>query len=427
MHGDNARLISTCRICGGDFLDFRLKLQDSPLANELYDSKESALMADVFELEVAICSECKGNQLTTIVSPSRLFSNYSYDSGVSKEMTKALHNCSQYIASIVDASAVILEIGSNDGTLMKSLQDEHQLRVIGIEPSLRHVNICNDAGLNVIHGLATRESLEKALAINGIKFSLVVGNNVFAHIDNLRETIEEISMVLIEGGYFVFEVSYFGKVVQDGLFDTIYHEHMSYHSVTSAQNLLQMCGFSLVDVSEITTHGGSIRVTSRKGSYDPSPLVEDFLNREQDSGIESEKGLKDLQLKINKIKKDSAKYLGERLAMNSTLSGYGAPAKAVTFITELSLQDLPWHSIIEDSQFKQGKYLPQSGIRLVSPNSYLNEIQGAGPTSVTMVILPWNVKTEVNNKIENLFNNSGIKYESVCLFPELTVTSRRKE
>jgi len=427
MNLEQARLIDNCRTCGGEFMEFKLKLQNSPLANELFESRESALKADVFKLELAICSDCKGNQLTTIVSPIRLFSNYAYDSGVSKEMTQALLSCSDYIASLVGPDGRILEIGSNDGTLMNSLQNDHELIVVGIEPSLRHVNICAEAGLNVIHGLATRESLEIAQKSIGMKFSLVVGNNVFAHIDSLRETIEELSKVIVEDGYFVFEVSYFGKVVQDGLFDTIYHEHMSYHSVTSAHNLLQMCGFTLVDVSEISPHGGSIRVTSRKGRHERNPVVDEYFSKEKTIGLDSETGLKILKTKIDRIKADSAKYLEERLAMNSTLSGYGAPAKAVTFITELSLQELPWHSIIEDSKFKQGKYLPQSGIKLLSAHDYQREIHDAAPSSVTMVILPWNVKTEITSKIEKLFNESGIAYEAVCLFPELTVTSTRKE
>ena len=408
-------------------MEFKLKLQDSPLANELFESRESALKADVFKLELAICSNCKGNQLTTIVSPNRLFSNYAYDSGISKEMTKALLSCSEYIASLVGADGRILEIGSNDGTLMNSLQNDYELIVVGIEPSLRHVNICADAGLNVIHGLATRESLEIAQESIGMKFTLVVGNNVFAHIDNLRETIEELSKVTADDGYFVFEVSYFGKVVQDGLFDTIYHEHMSYHSVTSADNLLKMCGFTLVDVSEISPHGGSIRVTSRKGVHKRGQVVDEYLEKEKKLGLNSETGLKNLKIKIDKIKEDSTRYIRERLAINSTLSGYGAPAKAVTFITELGLQELPWQSIIEDSEFKQGKYLPQSGIRLVSTDVYQTEIHDVASSSVTMIILPWNVKSEIATKIEKLFNESGIKYEAVCLFPELTITSTRKE
>ena len=423
MSSPSSRKISKCRICEGAFLDYKLKLQDSPLANELFETRELALKAEVFELEIAICSICKGNQLTTIVSAERLFSNYSYDSGVSKEMTFALKDCAKYISTLVTKDSTILEIGSNDGTLMKELKIKYGLSVVGIEPSKRHADICNGLGLPIIHGLATEISLSQAAEIAGKKFSLVVGNNVFAHIDNLIEVFKQISNVLTDDGFLIFEVSYFGKVVKNGLFDTIYHEHMSYHTVASVEHLLGVTGFSLVDVHEIPAHGGSIRVTARRGNHPRGKAIANFILQEKADGLNSDLCLKNLFQKIRKIETESTGYINSRISMNSELSGYGAPAKAVTFITELGLQDLPWLGIVEDNSFKQGKYLPQSGIKLMSSTEYIEQLRLKKKESVTVVILPWNMVKEITEKINQLFNVSGIRYESVCLFPRLQITS----
>ena len=423
MSSSSSRKISKCRICQGEFLDYKLKLQDSPLANELFETRELALKAEVFELEIAICSICKGSQLTTIVSAERLFSNYSYDSGVSKEMTSALKDCAKYISTLVAKDSTILEIGSNDGTLMRELKVEYGLSVVGIEPSKRHAEICNGLGLSIIHGLATEISLSQAVEIAGKKFSLVVGNNVFAHIDNLIEVIKQISNALTDDGFLIFEVSYFGKVVENGLFDTIYHEHMSYHTVASVEHLLGMSGFSLVDVHEIPAHGGSIRVTARRGNHPRGQVIGNFIMQENADGLNSDLCLRNLFQKIRKIEVESTAYINSRISINSELSGYGAPAKAVTFITELGLQDLPWLGIVEDNSFKQGKYLPQSGIRLMSSTEYIEQLRLKKSESVTVVILPWNMVKEITAKISQLFNKSGIRYESACLFPRLQITS----
>lgn len=423
----SSRKISKCRICGGDFLEYRLKLQDSPLANELFESRDLALDADLFELEIAICSICKGNQLTTIVSAERLFSNYSYDSGISREMTLALKDCANYISTLVEKDSAILEIGSNDGTLMKELESEYGLSAVGIEPSGRHAKACVDLGLSVVHGLATSESLSEAKKIAGKKFSLAVGNNVFAHIDNLIEVIKEISKVLTDDGLLVFEVSYFGKVVNNGLFDTIYHEHMSYHTVASVEHLLRISGYSLVEVQEIPTHGGSIRVTAKVGNHPRSENISSLIKEEIAAGLDSEQGLKTLFDRILRIKVESTNYLMSQIAQGSLLSGYGAPAKAVTFITELGLNDLPWFGIVEDNLFKQGKYLPQSGIRLMSSTDYIQELSQKNVDSVTVIILPWNMDKEITSKIANLLEGTGIRYESVCLFPGLRITSTGNE
>jgi SAM-dependent methyltransferase len=427
VSSSSSRKIWKCRICDGEFLDYKLKLQDSPLANELFETRELALKAELFELEIAICSICKGNQLTTIVSAERLFSNYSYDSGVSKEMTSTLKDCAKYISTLVTKDSKILEIGSNDGTLMKELKIQYGLSVVGIEPSKRHAEICNGLGLSIVHGLANEISLSQAAEIAGKKFSLVVGNNVFAHIDNLIEVIKQISNVLTNDGLLIFEVSYFGKVVKNGLFDTIYHEHMSYHSVTSVEHLLGMSGFSLVDLQEIPAHGGSIRVTAKRGNHPRSEDVAILVMQEAADGLNSDLCLRNLFEHVRKIETESNDYISSRISTNSTLSGYGAPAKAVTFITELGLQDLPWLGIVEDNVFKQGKYLPQSGIRLMSSIEYIEQLRIKKIESVTVVILPWNMVKEITAKISQLFNKSRIRYESVCLFPRLQITSKGNE
>jgi hypothetical protein len=188
-----------------------------------------------------------------------------------------------------------------------------------------------------------------------------------------------------------------------------------------------MSGFSLVDLQEIPAHGGSIRVTAKRGNHPRSEDVAILVMQEAADGLNSDLCLRNLFEHVRKIETESNDYISSRISTNSTLSGYGAPAKAVTFITELGLQDLPWLGIVEDNVFKQGKYLPQSGIRLMSSIEYIEQLRIKKIESVTVVILPWNMVKEITAKISQLFNKSRIRYESVCLFPRLQITSKGNE
>ena len=271
---ESFREIQNCRLCLGEFYKDSVKLKDSPLANELYPSRELALEADIFPLEIVMCTKCNHIQLKHIVDPERLFSDYIYASGTSATFKNHFRKLAEKIAILIP-EGIALEVGSNDGTLLESLKN-HGITTIGIEPSeyLAKVseNKCDFIYHNFLNATLCRDILEKHGPID-----LVVGNNVFAHIDDLMEAFNNVSALLKTDGYFIFEVARVLSLVQNHLFDTIYHEHMSYHSVTSLEPLLREIGLNIIEVEEIETHGGSIRVICQK-SLTKTPTSNSVIN-----------------------------------------------------------------------------------------------------------------------------------------------------
>jgi SAM-dependent methyltransferase len=255
---------NSCRHCLGIFFKEDLKLKPSPLANELFQEKQDSIMADTFPLNVKMCTVCHSYQLDCIVKADRLFSSYSYSSGLSSSLLKSFEATLQEIQHHLSDGKGVIEIGSNDGSLL-GLIKKAGIQAVGVEPSLRHVNETLNRGMSVVHGYCDSVGLSRARELLGLEVGAVVGNNVFAHIDDLIGSFKQISSILADQGYLIFEVSYFPDVVRLGLFDTIYHEHMSYHTVNSLKRLLEMAGMMLVKITHITTHGGSIRVVAQKG------------------------------------------------------------------------------------------------------------------------------------------------------------------
>jgi SAM-dependent methyltransferase len=294
---------------------------------------------------------------------------------------------------------LVLEVGSNDGTLLKSLS-ERGARAIGIEPSESLCLLSEEMNLNVVHGMLDEQTVSIALP-NNEKVDVVVANNVFAHIDDIAGALDVISRITGEGGSFIFEVAHLQSLIEKSLFDTIYHEHMSYHSVLALEPFLGKANFKIYDVEKIPTHGGSIRVFARKVSdkseFAASSNVESILEEEITAGLNSPELLVRLRDSISRIR-ESSRMLFSDIEENYVLFGYGAPAKLVTFMNEMDLQKLPFIGVVDDNIDKQGKFLPGSGIPIV-PNVDLIELAKVSTKPLAVVIFPWNLKDEIVEKL----------------------------
>jgi len=235
------RTLSVCRLCGGDFDSLALKLRATALANELYPSRESALKAERFPLELVICKRCSQIQLKHIVNAKRLFQNYIYKSGTSETFRNHFSQLALEIQKWLKPGEYVLEIGSNDGTLLDSLKSLG-IEGLGLEPSRKLVDKCINQNLNVVCGYLDADSTNFISDKYGTA-GIVVGNNVFAHIDDLNSALKYVDKLLNKKGIFIFEVSHVMKMFNKNLFDMIYHEHMSYHSLFSLNFWLKAHGF----------------------------------------------------------------------------------------------------------------------------------------------------------------------------------------
>jgi len=251
------KTLNKCRLCSGSFYQKTLKLKDTPPANELYATREQARTADKFPLEVVMCSECKHVQLKHIVSPKRLFDDYIYKSGTSSFFTQHFDKLAEQIISKFPITSYVLEVGSNDGILLRSLENR-EVKSIGVEPSTFLANECISSNQIVYNSYFNQQIVKEILKTHGTA-SIVVGNNVFAHIEDLNEAFKNVAKVLNPTGMFIFEVAHFKYIYTIGIFDTIYHEHMSYHTAFSMEKFAKNFGFKIVNIEEIPSHGGSLR------------------------------------------------------------------------------------------------------------------------------------------------------------------------
>ena len=418
------RHIENCRLCGGSLFSDQLVLNPTPLANELLVSAEAAINAETFPLTVAMCSECSHVQLVDLITSERLFDGYTYQSGTSSYFRNHFAEFASTTSQFA-GSKPILEIGSNDGTLLQAFADLG-LACVGIEPSAQLVEKCIRSGLDARVGYFD-ESTVKNLVDEFGQFDLVVANNVLAHVDNLRQVFQDIFNSLSLEGVCVFEVAHLLSMVEQGTFDSIYHEHMSYHSLTSLDKFCSSIGFTIFDVQLVSSHGGSIRVfISKSPNFDIQDSVGRLLEVEMASGLNSPNVLQAIKARILSLKLELNKYLNSKKSNSKRITfGFGAPAKLVTFISETRLYEQNLSFIIDDNPLKQGKFIPTWAIPVIAKNKaekIIAEIIGDHPgIEIRVIIFPWNLSLEIIEKLsewlpegtEVLWFNDGLNVREI--------------
>ena len=395
------KTIDSCRLCTGSFYGLNLNLGSSPIANELYSDKESAIKADRFPLNLVMCTNCKHIQLKDIVSPTRLFSDYVYQSGFSVSFHEHFKELANYISTISGPKGLVFEIGSNDGLLLGKLRDIG-IDAVGIEPSRKLADLTVSKGLNAHCGFWDEELTNVLIERYGSP-KVIVANNVFAHIEDMRSATELISRLLSPNGYFVFEVSYFGNVYEKNLFDTVYHEHMSYHTISPLICFFKEYNLTVIDVKRISIHGGSIRVTVAK-EINPkvSASVGEIQVYEKTLGLDKIEILSKLKDKIDEKRIEVTSFLTS-MAKSGFVFGYAAPAKLVTFLAVMGIENVLLEGIVDDNPSKQEFHLPGSGHKIVSSEKILNSIKGRDYDSIYCLVFAWNIGPELLAKLRKSF------------------------
>ena len=302
----------TCRLCGGTQLTLVLELAPTPPANAFVSREELDQPQPSFPLDVFFCESCQHVQLLDVVDPSVLFENYVYVSGTSPSFVAHFE---RYAKGILDQfkpvpGSLVMDIGSNDGTLLRFFQ-QAGMKVLGVDPAR---NIAEEATRKGIPTLAAFFSPKLAAEIRAQHgaASVITGNNVFAHIDNLEAIVEGIRTLLAPGGVFVFEVSYLVDVFENTLFDTIYHEHLDYHSVKPLVPFFQRLGMELIEAVRVGSHGGSLHgIAQLKGGPHPvGKSVAEAIACEEKLGLDRAETFHQFARNINALKAD----LGETAA-----------------------------------------------------------------------------------------------------------------
>jgi len=332
------------------------------------------------------CGSCTHLQLLDVVDPQTLFENYVYVSGTSPVFVKHFED---YAAALIKhyepvAASLAIDIGSNDGTLLGFFKAAG-LRVLGIDPARDIAGRATENGIETWPEFFTTALAERIKADRG-PAAIIAANNVFAHADDLTSVVAGVRELLAPEGIFAFEVSYLVDVLEKTLFDTIYHEHLSYHAVAPLARFFAENDMTLIEVERVDTHGGSIRgiVQLATGNRPIGESVAAAIANEARLGLDRVDTYRTFANKIGALREDLTRLLKELKDQDKTIAGFGAPAKATTLMYHFGLGSDTIDFIVDDSPLKQGLYTPGLHIPVV-PST---EIQARKPDY--LLLLAWN-------------------------------------
>lgn len=377
---------STCRLCGGTHLTMVLSLAPTPPANAFVPQAELGKAQERFPLDLFFCEDCAHVQLLDVVDPRILFENYVYVSGTSPIFVRHFQDYADDVISrfAVAPGSLVLDVGSNDGTLLSFFQ-KAGMTVLGIDPAK---DIARDATARGIETIADFFSPALAATIKAERGAarVITANNVFAHVDDLAGVATGVAGLLADDGIFVFEVSYLVDVYENTLFDTIYHEHLAYHSVLPLIRFLDANGLELIEALRVDSHGGSLRgVAQKKGG--PRPVgasVAEAVAVERRLGLDKAETFHAFARNIEGLKTQLGDLLRQIKAEGKRIAGFGAPAKATTLLYHFGIGPDIVDFIIDDSPLKQGLFTPGMHIPVL-PGSAIAEKKPD-----YLVVLAWN-------------------------------------
>lgn len=377
---------STCRLCDGGQLEKVLSLTPTPPANAFVTPERADEPQAVFPLELFFCQDCCHIQLLDVVDPAVLFEDYVYVSGTSPVFVRHFEEYAKALRQEFEPpdGCLVVDIGSNDGTLLKFFK-EAGFSVLGVDPAREIAREASERGIETVPAFFTRELACRFRAERG-EVSIVTANNVFAHADDLGNIVEGVRDFLADDGVFAFEVSYLRDVYENTLFDTVYHEHLSYHTVKPLVAFFAKHGMQLIAAHRVNTHGGSLRGIAQHagGPHAVDDSVEQLISEEEALGLDKADTFVEFGTRIDTLRDELSGLLRELKAAGHSIAGYGAPAKATTLMFHFGLGPDVIDFIVDDSPLKQGLFSP--GLHIpVLPSSVLAERRPD-----YLLILAWN-------------------------------------
>lgn len=345
-------------------LDYELILDLGfmPFVNNLEDTYESSINCEKFPISVVYFKDSKLIRIKEIPDTTKLFDKYLYVSGVSNPFKIHCSNLYDYLInkSYLKNNYKVLDIGGNDGTLLCEFRNRNKtLDLMNIEPSTIYKKSINN-GINTLNHYFNSETIN----LLDKSPNLIITTNVFQHLYNIKEFAQNITNLLDDQGFWCLEFPYFLETMKTFQFDQIYHEHIYYYNVYPLFKLFKQVGLRIIEVSEQSIHGGSLRLIISKESnyYESDDSVDYFLRKESKIDFEFyKKWVEDLEKHLSYCKSQI-----EILAKDKTLYGFGAAAKGCVFLNFLKIDSSIVKYIIDDTDIKQNKFIPGAGIRVIS-------------------------------------------------------------
>jgi hypothetical protein len=391
----SARGGGECRLCGRPLTDVFVDLGMSPPC-ESYVPLERLEAPEVFyPLRVWICAGCLLVQLPPHVPAKDIFSDYAYFSSYS---TSWVEHAEVYTRQAVERFALgpdsfVVEVASNDGYLLQHMVARN-IPVLGIEPAANIAVVAEEHGVPTRVVFLGEEEGERVRAEHG-PADLVVANNVFAHVPDVRDFSRGLAALLGEDGWLSIEVPHLMRLIERSQYDTIYHEHFSYYTLLTAQRVLASADLVVVDVEELASHGGSLRIWARHQQHagSVSPAVGELLAEEEQRGLHTLEGHHGFAHEVARVKRDLVTFLARAAAEGVKVAGYGAPGKGNTLLNHCGIRSDLLRYTVDRNPHKQGMYLPGTHIPILAPEA----IDQDRPDYI--LLLPWNLRAEITQQL----------------------------
>lgn len=405
---------SDCRLCGGKRLQRILALPATPPANAFVPAAKLDESQPCYPLDVYFCESCAHLQLLDVVDPEILFCDYVYVSGTSPSFVRHFQD---YAADCVarfkpTRGSLALDIGSNDGTLLGFFKSAG-MQVLGIDPARAIAEAATKAGIETWPEFLDTGTVRRVLGEKG-PAAIVTANNVFAHVDDLAGFADCVCELLAPDGVYVFEVSYAADVHEHVLFDTIYHEHLAYHTVTPLIPFFARHGLELFAARRVPTHGGSLRgfVQRAGGPRVADGTVAALAADERARGLGSVEGWAAFAARIDRLGQELTSLLAGLKAEGRRIAGFGAPAKATTLMYRFGLGRDVIDCIVDDSPLKQNLFTPGRHVPVVSWEKARSERPDY------MIVLAWNFADAIIAKHRAYLDSGG---HFIVPLPELRI------
>jgi SAM-dependent methyltransferase len=405
--------ITSCRSCGDSRLQMVLSLGETPLANSLPTEATKDQAEPRYPLELVFCQGCTLLQITETVPPEILFRDYRYFSSFSDTMLRHARDIADRMATQLGLGkgSLAAEIASNDGYLLKNYV-ARGVPVLGIEPALNIAKVAEENGVHTVAEFFGRDLAQK-LAADGKRADVLHANNVMAHVPDINGVVAGVAAFLAKDGVFVSESPYAKQMLDHTEFDTIYHEHLFYYSLTAISALMERHGLYVADVEELPIHGGSIRTFVRhEGSGTATARVQELLAREEAWGVRTLEAYLPFRDRVTGLKKSLTELIAKLKADGKRVAAYGAAAKGSTLLNTFGIGKESLDFVVDRSVHKQGRYMPGLKLPILPAEALLEK-----KPDYTL-LLTWNFADEILSQ-QKAYRDAGGKF--IVPIPEVTI------
>jgi SAM-dependent methyltransferase len=395
-----------CRLCGSTQFELVLPILPSAIGDAFVSEDQLNEVQELYPLDTYLCLNCGHLQNLDIVDPEILFRNYTYRTSASLGLVDHFKKYAQAVVSGVSipGGSLVVELGSNDGSLLKAYK-ALGMHVIGVDPAKNIAATATAEGITTLPEFFTYEVAQKILNAHGAA-TLMCANNVFAHVDNIADIVKGIRSLLAHDGVFVFEVSYVPDIIDNFVFDTIYHEHVSHHALIPLERFFNSLDMTLFNVERVSTKGGSIRGFAQPLSTGTRTKTKQYLQMIEEEvrrRITQPEIYRTFYQEIEKRKQAVLQYIDKAIAEGKTIAAYGASTTATTLLYHFELQNRV-KFILDDNPLKFNLYSPGAHIPVYSSDALYRL-----PAPDIVVILAWQYAVPIMNR-HTQFTKSGGKF-----------------